>query len=483
MMPTTIRGKIRAGVLAGAVTAGLAAAALAAGTRAEGPGAEGTATPTVTQSVTATPTPFIPEPTPTPWAPPPPLPRPAGPPAHDWAGFGPVDAEPVRVHTGDGDCLNLRWLPGTAGQPTPRACAPEGTLLWLSGAAVEADGETWRYALGMGWVAVRYTVPAPEAPRGFGPFRAATVLGTDDGSWTQAAEVTPDGRVQVRGGGWLPFNAAWAAVRPSPLAPSGRYIAFQDHFAEPAGGKVADLATGGRVPLGKAMPLLWGPGDRLAVRLPDACDACPGAIGWTAPPFDEVTPVPAAVAWNLAWLPDGSGFVTWSAELGLRVVGLDGSERAIPLALGSDEWPGELSVSPSGRRVLAVPFAGPVRVIDLQTGEVRRIERPQPAIVGGRCGGTPGLTSAWIDDETIAWHEEGLGRERNGIWVVNLRTGSSQVYPFTDVLEMRPAGGGLLAFTVQGYAPKEGLGPVSWLLDPGRGLAWPATGGMFAAWR
>jgi len=36
---------------------------------------------------------------------------------------------------------------------------------------------------------------------------------------------------------------------------------------------------------------------------------------------------------------------------------------------------------------------------------------------------------------------------------------------------------------VQGYAPKEGLGPVSWLLDPGRDLAWPATAGMFAAWR
>ena len=478
---TTFRGKFRAGVLAGAVTAGLAAAALAAGTRAEGPGAEATPTPTVTATVTATPTPPVPVPTPTPWAPSP-RPNPPGPPADDWAGFGPVDAEPVRVRTGDGDCLNLRSLPGTAG-PGPRQCAPEGTLLWLRGAAVEADGETWRYALGMGWVAVRYTVPAPDAPRGFGPFNTATVLGTDDGSWTQAAEVTPDGRVQVRGGGWLPFNAAWAAVRPSPLAPSGRYIAFQDHFDGPAGGEVVDLATGERVPLGKAMPLLWGPGDRLAVRLPDACDACPGAIGWTAPPFDEVTPVPAAVAWNLAWLPDGSGFVTWSAELGLRAVGLDGSERSIPLALGSDEWPGELSVSPSGRRVLAVPFAGPVRVIDLQTGEVQRIERPQPAIVGGRCGGSPGLTSAWADDDTVAWHEEGLDRQRNGIWVVNLRTGERQVYPFQAVLELRPAGRGLLAFTAADYSPAERVPPVSWLLDPGSGLAWPVTAGMFAAWR
>ena len=478
---TTFRGKFRAGVLAGAVTAGLAAAALAAGTRAEGPGAEATPTPTVTATVTATPTPPVPVPTPTPWAPPP-RPNPPGPPGDDWAGFGPVNAEPVRVRTGDGDCLNLRSLPGTAG-PGPRQCAPEGTLLWLRGAAVEADGETWRYALGMGWVAVRYTVPAPDAPRGFGPFNTATVLGTDDGSWTQAAEVTPDGRVQVRGGGWLPFNAAWAAVRPSPLAPSGRYVAFQDHLAGPAGGEVVDLATGERVPLGKAMPLLWGPGDRLAVRLPDACDACPGAIGWTAPPFDEVTPVPAAVAWNLAWLPDGSGFVTWSAELGLRAVGLDGSERSIPLALGSDEWPGELSVSPSGRRVLAVPFAGPVRVIDLQTGEVQRIERPQPAIVGCRCCGSPGLTSAWADDDTVSWHEEGLDRQRNGIWVVNLRTGERRVYPFQAVLELRPAGRGLLAFTAADYSPAERVPPVSWLLDPGSGLAWPVTAGMFAAWR
>ena len=54
---------------------------------------------------------------------------------------------------------------GLEANADPRFCVPEGHLLWFYGDAVDADGETWRYALGTGWVAARYTKPDPASWR------------------------------------------------------------------------------------------------------------------------------------------------------------------------------------------------------------------------------------------------------------------------------------------------------------------------------
>jgi hypothetical protein len=464
------------------LVAALGAVAIAVGSRAESPPGEGERSQSVEPS--PTPTVFVAIPTPTPWQPPPPPPPLLpGRPDADWPGFGPIDATPAHVRTGDGDCLNLRYLPGM-GQNQPRECAPEGTLLWFWGEAVEADGETWRYALGMGWVAERYTVPAPDAQRGFGPFRRAIVVATADWAWSQLAEVSERG--PERWSEWLPFNAGWGSVRPSAVSPSGRYVAFARQESEPSNGVVLDRETGEQILLEKVIPLMWGPGDRLTVRGMGACDTCGGAYGWTEPPFAEVRPFPAALAWNLTWLADGSGMVSWSKELGLQLFGTDGSERTLPLPMGENEWPGELVVSPSGRYLMAVPYAGPIRIVDVESGAVRLLDRPLPPFIGGRCGGSPGQMAAWIDDETVAWHESQLGRGQNGIVVANLRTGARKVYPFLTVIEMRAAGQGLLTFSVQDHlGQKEPVvtPTTSWLLDPNAGMAWPATSGMFAHWR
>lgn len=472
-----LHGGRRRNLVLAAACAALIAGAAAAGTRAESPttapGATAAASPTATA---------LAAPTPTPWTPPPAAPARSAPPAGDWPGFGPVTADPVRVRTGDGDCLNVRYLPGLSGQGAPRECAAEGTLLWLWGEPADADGETWRYALGRGWVAVRFTEPAPGARQGFGPFASVTAVAGALGEWSQVAAADSGGTVSRSP--WLPFNAGWSGVRPSPLSPSGRFVAAGQFDPDMAGGVVFDTATGAAAELNGALPVMWGPGDRLAVRIPAVCDGCPGGYGWTSPPFREVRPFAGPASWNLAWLPDGSGVVTWVPGAGLRVETLEGGERTIPLAVPPEEWPGELTVSPSGTKALLVPFTGPVRVVDLESGSVREFARPAPGFVGGRCGGSPGLTSAWADEETVAWHELLQGDGGNGIVVANLRTGERRVYPFVNVLDLRPAGAGLLTFTVQDYAGEKGeLPAMSWLLDPRTGDAWPAAGGMFGQWR
>jgi hypothetical protein len=407
------------------------------------------------------------------------------PPPDDQAGFGSVDATPVRVRTGDGDCLNVRYQPGRILLVQARDCLPEGTLLWLWGESVEAEGETWRYALGMGWVAERYTEPAPDAPRGFGPFASATVGWTVDGEWTRFAEVDAAGQV-LRSTGWFSMNLLWSGVTPSPVSPSERYAAARRWDGTGPDGTVADLETGTEVSLG-GWPVQWGPGDRLLVATGGACDGCTLAYGWTAPPFATIEPIPARLDSSVvAWLPDGSGLVAWDDERGLRVVGLDGTERPVGGSATAGAWPARLSVSPSGHAVLLVPYTGPIRVVELATGVVRLIERPATQPLWGRCGGFVGPTSTWLDDETIAWHESAAGPGQSGIFVMSLRTGEQRMFPFGDILELRPAGQGMLVFSAAeapaARAPRKSW-YTSWLLDPVAGVAWPATGGLFASWR
>ncbi len=460
----------------------LGAAVLAATPRAETPPP---GLPSTTPEATATPTAASLPAEPTPWPAPPPPGHGSVPPAGD-APFGRVAAEPARVRTGDGDCLNVRYLPGTTGQPRVAGCAAEGTLLWLTGDPVEADGETWRYALGMGWVAARYTEPDPGAVRGFGPFREALVLAVaETWPWTQAGRVTGNGPTWR--GAWLPFNAAWGVARPGPLSPSGRYLAFSAWEGEGAGDTVlVGLEHGTEHTLKGAAAVRWGPGDRLLLRLHGACDGCAAGLAWTEPPFETVVPISGPVGWNAAWMPAGDALVTVEAGRGLVVVSLDGSERVIPLALNESESIDQLVVSPSGRAVLAVPWAGDVRVIDLETGEERRIARPIDVLRGG-CGGTPGLTAAWVDEDTIAWHESMAPGNGNGIVVFDLATGARRILPFISVVELRSVGDGLLAFSVSDAGGAEkgtGIAPYSsWLLDAATGEAWPAVEGIFAVWR
>lgn len=440
----------------------------------------------------ATPSPVVsPAPLPTAWPTPvakPSLPAPLAPPSGP-ADLPPLAVEPVRVHTGDGDCLNVRPLPGIPpSNDRPRDCLPEGTLLWLAGPAIDADGETWRRALGMGWVASRYTRPEPKVSAGFGPFESAIVLASPSAfqtDWAQAVRVTPSGAAPASA--WLPFNPAWAGMRHAPLSPDGRYLAFVSYqpddrpraaVVEVQGGDLRDLP---------ALPVSWGPGSRLLLKYPDLCDTCAGAYAIAGPPFTDPRPLPALGPWPLAWLPDGEHVVAWDASSGIHLAGTDGTSRVTPAALPDGAWPGELAVSPSGRYLLAVPYTGPIRLVDLETGALTTFDRRDPGPIGGRCGGSL-ATVAWLDDRTFAYHEAILGPGENGIILVNRETGARRRLPFGNVFELRAAGPGLLAFTTIDYPGKDdlqGAAPpaVSWLYDPSIDFASPAAPGLFATWQ
>ena len=116
-----------AGMAVSAIVGAIGVVGIATSGSAQTPPATVTAVAKETATPTVPPTPTIP-PQPTPVDLPMAVP------------FGPVAAEPFRVRTGDGDCLNVRPTPGTTFGSDPRTCVPEGFLLWLYDGEVQADG-------------------------------------------------------------------------------------------------------------------------------------------------------------------------------------------------------------------------------------------------------------------------------------------------------------------------------------------------------
>ncbi|MGH2609243.1 MAG: hypothetical protein ACRDHF_09160, partial [Tepidiformaceae bacterium] len=142
------------------------------------------ATPTATAS--STPAPYTPTP------PPPPEPKERRVP------LGAISSDRAVVFTGDGDCLNVRPVPSKQFESDPRFCLNEGEIVYLHGDAIEADGETWRYALGRGWLATQYVRMEPRAADdSLGGFESVFLLDTE-GSWPGG-----DGSARLAAGGTL----------------------------------------------------------------------------------------------------------------------------------------------------------------------------------------------------------------------------------------------------------------------------------------
>lgn len=402
--------------------------------------------------------------------------------------FGPIAADPVRVRTGDGDCLNVRPTPGTAFPTDPRVCVPEGTLLWLAGPVREVDGFRWRFALGEGWVATEYTVPAPEATAAARSGSMFAALGSFDGVEDAYAVVDADGRVARPERVFAHRTRGIGSDEPGEIAPSGRWRVTFANDQSPPVAEIDSLVDRTRHRIEGVRWGSWGDGDRLAVVTGgDDCQCGPLQLAWIDAATGVVTPLMALPSnfGGFAWYPGGEALLVVSEYGGLTRYELDG--RATPVRAPSPANPalGELSISPDGRFLLSNQVLGSVHVIDLATGATRELQRArQRSDFGGRCGGATGALSGWLDANTVFWHESYAAKGENGITLFDLRSGSRRIFPFFTVKDLRAAGSsGLLTFVTWESEAGQPPFPLTWLLDPRTGDARPVSAGDVPAWQ
>ncbi|MBI5949284.1 MAG: hypothetical protein HY875_14195 [Chloroflexi bacterium] len=440
-------------------------------------------TPAVTPTATATaepasPTPYskptespTAEPTPVETPPPPPPPVPLLP-------MGPVPAERVKVQTGDGDCLNVREAPGLRFQSDPRFCVPEGTILWLAGASQAVDGETWRYALGIGWVASRFTVAAP-APRpdfettrnGFTAWRPAN----------NSITITRfDAKMAVVSSVDVPHKGFGLGSRLPMLSPGGEYLAFSDQGdnGQPRT-VVVRVADGDTQEYPGGWTEGWSRDGLLLISVSNGCrDTCKTNLSIVDPVQGTRTDLtePGESNWGPAWAPDGKSVVTTENKgTGLVRIGLDGTVTPL-VTLPEGVTVGLIALSPSGRQLVSGSAVGAYRLVDLESGAALLFSRAkQRTDIGGKCGGAVGQLQVWLDETRFVYHETYAEKGGNGLTVASLVDGSRRVFPFFGVSDIRRVDANRVTFTSWGGV--EGIGEVTWILDVRNGEAWPLVMG------
>lgn len=396
--------------------------------------------------------------------------------------FGMVEAEPHRVYTGDGECLNVRPQPGTLFGGDPRTCVPEGFLLWLYGPAKDVDGMTWRYALGQGWVATQYVQPASDAAAGMDPF-SSVVVTQQAGSGTASARVHRSGAVEDLP--WLPYFPEGLGAQPAATSPDGRWIAYT-RWDGPAGPQltILDTTTNFAQSYPNLSSLGWSVENKLLVNVSANCATrgCTNSLGWVRPTDGAVNPIPGSNDFWGAWTPDGQSVIGQRDGNTIVFLGMDGTRREVAVDIDEGGYLGELTVSPDGTKVLSVSFLGDVRVIDLDSGRMRVLSRAPQLDVGGKCGGSTGKLSAWLDDNTVVWHESYAPKGQNGITIATLDGGIQRVIPFFTIQDLKVPAPGLISFTTWEYADDKPLPQLSWLLDTSTGEARPVAIGAFPTW-
>lgn len=441
---------------------------------------------TPTPEVTATPSPTLvvedvpPEPTR------PPKEEPEAPPKIPaLAPAGPVAGDPVVVHTGDGDCLNVRNAPSTQFAESILFCAIEGHALWLTSERVEADGEVWRRAIGLGWVAERYTKPAtPLAlPVGLGGIavslpdysRNTLEFARLDASGDTVSSATFEGGQQGIG---------WNVER---ISPDGEYIAIGAPRTDGWQDVIIGDATGAEVArIAQAAALGWGDSGRLLLHTTVDCGSGSGCLNQLAVfeaasgatiPLGERTAL-----WPTAqWHPSGESVIAVIGGLQLVELALDGTAREIVTLPPDSPGIGEFAISPDGTRLLSASFIGAAQVFDLRTGAVDNLPRAaQRTDIGGRCGGGGTGLVSWLDDGRVVYHENAAERGQNGITVIDLATRTRTVIPFSTVQDIQPLGDSLIAFTTIESDAAGGSWPVTWVMDVDSRQSWPVTTGQAA---
>jgi hypothetical protein len=366
----------------------------------------------------------------------------------------------------------------------PRACVPEGYLLWLTGPAQAVDGEQWRYALGEGWVAVRYTKADPAANKLFAGKVPAVVLSATNGMTTSVARITPDGAVtKLR---TLNYAAQGLGALPLLVSASGEFAAYGKEERYVPTVTVLGLADGSERKYPGAYPAGWGPDGKLLVRIVKGCPQVCGIseLGWIDARAGEMHTLQGVPknTWLSAWAPDGKSLIVITEERAVLRAPLDGPAVTLVAKLPDGQVQGEIALSPDGTRLLSNAVQGPVQVLDLRTGTITNIERTRQQPVLGRCGGGySGPLSVWLDDATVVWHEAYGEKGTNGITVAGLAGGARRVLPFFSVAGVQRVAPGVLSFGT--INPVDGSSvPVTWLLDVRTGDARPIAIGQDARW-
>lgn len=485
-------------VVVGLSAVGLAAAFGLAGGGANGPAEAATAEPAAT--ITAMPeSPVLPTPavataTPDRLQAPRELPRLA----EDDRGSPPtpgskVEATPVRVFTGDGDCLNVRPQPGTTFEATPYSCVAEGTLLWLSGDEVEADGERWRYALGAGWVAIAYTrAAAPVSLELPGSVVTLWTLGEyrdpKQGSPIGGADVhvvrldVASGKILARA--VFPGYGGGLGARNPEISPDGEYVAF---------GRWDELGEGttvvGSVSDGSAMevpgyPEGWSAEGALLLVTNQSCDGhCRYDLAIYRPGSRAFTTLATKVEGTVAgWTYDGSGVFVTNGNLELLEISLDGRVK-LHGTMAEDAGLWSAAPSPDGRYLLGAARLDSLALVSIDGADVRQLARAPQRELPGKCGGTWSRVSGWLDVATVFYHERSSADGQDGITLLDVGSGNRRVLPFFNAQDIGSPAPGMLSFA--SWSPTE-AGParsVTFVLDTGTGNYVPVAIGAGAVWR
>ena len=399
--------------------------------------------------------------------------------------FGPLAAEPYRAYTGDGDCLNVRPVPGTTFQGDPRTCVPEGFLLWLYGEPQVVDGREWRYALGEGWVAAEYVKPAPGAATGFGPFQSVTVS-AQAGEVTKLAAVSKAGTVSDLP--LLPSAIRGLGDVPPAISPDGKWAAYGREERYVPTLTIRNLADGTETKYPQAHIAAWSPTNRILVRLATNCpQQCTWTTGWIDPQDGVVHQLTTKTNdwYTFVWAKDGQSLYVNERGL-LKQILLDGTSKTIALNTSEEVVWGEMSLSDDDRRLVVSPFQGAISIIDLQTGVVSKIQRAPQVVSGGRCGGGGSSLTTWLDANTVIWHESYAEKGGNGITISNVNGGGRRLIPFFTVSDIRTVAPNLVSFvTFDDPGNKDGSGgfQLTWLLDTTTNEARPVTVGAAPQWQ
>lgn len=399
---------------------------------------------------------------------------------------GPIAAEPYRVYTGDGDCLNVRPQPGTTFESDPRTCVPEGFLLWLYGEPLEVDGLSWRYALGEGWVADQYVRPDPFSSDILEDRAPEIVVVTFDGVEEYYSRVDTGGSVTPLA--TIPYTGTTRFTQGSSSHPPFAATQVHDTNRNAQGIVFTRLDTGEEFSVPDASFIKWSDDGKALVFLSSG-----ERLAHVEPGNDPVVlgQVPSGAS-GYEWAPGGESVIV--AAEGAAVYQFDLSAGGPATVLPRDmnrPFLGQLSISPDGRTIMSSPFLGPLQLISLDDGSVSEFQRAnQRTDFGGRCGGASGNLSLWLDDETVIWHESYAEKGSNGITVGHLASGERSLVPFFTVQDIRRVDATTISFSTEEYVvglpdadgnyTAEAF-PVTWILDTLTGEARPITVGSTAS--